>query len=544
MQGLAQIRKFSVSDDSSGGGLSRNYDLRKKLKLSQDEINKLHSKIGVYHLEIKEQNEELKASYLIIDLEREKFEGLYDLAPLAHFVTEHLGIIEGVNKAGVELLGISKETLLKRRFQSFVSPCSWEDFNRFLVNMKDKSGKQQIEIQLTLPDGRLIYTRLDGIKIAGSLPEDINYHINVIDITESINSKQALRDIKESLEMTLKASSAGTWNIDCSGSGTVFLDQYSLDILELEKFEFGGSVKDIIDLVHPDDHHRVRRLLLKSINGLKEIDIEFKVRIGKNRIKHVVVKGHEIKAYDKLIYFAGIVIDITDRKKLEEEAENIKHEQQKLLLSAILNAQEKERNTISTALHDSVCQLLYCIRLKLESTERAHHLVGGFKEIYHILNQAIKETRHISSELTPSVLRDFGLAEAITEMALLVSTDFFIVDAYVDHNTSLMDAGIQLYAFRMIQELINNCIKHAKATRAEIRVNMNNNMVMIRVSDNGIGLKKDVEQAIKGGMGISGIKNRVYLLNGKIEFNTEKKGLTVNILFKNIPGLQLEKSAG
>lgn len=539
MQGLAKAIKFSVADDLAGGGLPEDNGLREKTKLSQDAINILYNEIGVYHLEIKVQNEELRASYLTIDLEREKFEGLYDLAPIGYFVMNHLGVIEDVNTTGVELLGISKATLIKRRFQSFVSPCSWEDINRFLLNMKVKNGKQHTELQLTLPDARTIFIRLDGIAIGSAVPEDINYHISVIDITESINSKQILKDTRDRLEMTLKASSTGTWNIDCGGPGTVFLDQHSLDILEIEKFEFGGTVKDMIELVHVDDLHRVRQLVLKSINGLKEIDIEFKIRIGKNKIKHIAVKGHEIRTYDKLIYFAGIVIDITDRKNLEREAENILHEQQKLILSATLNTQEKERNNISTALHDSVCQLLYCIRLKLESTDRVHHLPGGFKEIYHLLDLAIKETRHISSELTPSVLRDFGLSEAVKEMALLVSTDLFQVETYVDHRAVLMDTEIQLYVFRMIQELINNCIKHAKATRADIRVGMNSNMVMIRVADNGIGLKDDVEQAIKGGLGISGIKNRVYLLNGKIDFNTAKKGLTVNIQFKNVNGLKV-----
>ncbi|MGY0034405.1 sensor histidine kinase [Pedobacter sp. NJ-S-72] len=206
-----------------------------------------------------------------------------------------------------------------------------------------------------------------------------------------------------------------------------------------------------------------------------------------------------------------------------------------------MTAQEKERNNVSRTLHDSVCQLLYGIKLNLESIEKTNSLKGEFKNVNQLLNQAIKETRQISYELTPSVLKDFGFVAGIKEMAQRTSTAHFQIDTHIDSAADFLHADVQLYIFRMIQELINNCIKHAKANRAEISVCLKNNRVSIRVADDGIGLNLNPynDKEVNAGSGLSGIRNRVYLLNGQIKFNNSQKGLTVTITFENTPELSV-----
>lgn len=501
-------------------------------KLTAEEINVLLNDLQVYQLELEMQNDELKASYQTLDEERAKFVGLYDLAPVGYFILDYLGIVEEANQNGVDLLGTSKQTILRRRFQSFIAAQSWEDFYGFLHRMQNADGKQSAEIKLMLPGEQIIYTRMEGIAISSIILTNIKYYITIIDITESRNAEQVLRETKERLEMTLKASSTGTWTIECK-SNTVQLDMHSFNIMGINSMKFNGTVKGLIELVYPDDQLYVRSQLMGAFNGLKDIDLEFRVVADKDEIKYIAAKGHEIKMLDDSTYFAGILMDITERKKMEQEAEMLKNGQQKLILSATLTAQEKERNNISRALHDSVCQILYGIKLNLESVERIHDLKGGFKNINELLNQAIKETRQISYELTPSVLKDFGFVAGIREMAQRTSTPHFQIDTYIDSAADFLAPDVQLYVFRMIQELISNCIKHAKANHAEIKVTITDELVMIRVADNGIGFKVDLEEASRKGSGLSGIKNRVYLLNGKIKVDHIKKGSVVTITFGN-----------
>ena len=505
-------------------------------QLTPDDINVLLNELQVYQLELEMQNDELKASYLTLDQERAKFVGLYDLAPVGYFILDYLGIVEEANQNGIDLLNISKQAILHRRFQSFISPKSWEDFYNFLHRMQHSDSKQSAEIKLKFLNGKVVYTRMEGIVVPSMVTADIKYYITVIDITESRNAQQILKETKERLEMTLKASATGTWKISW-GSNTVFLDSHSYKIMGINSWAFNGTVVGLISIIHPDDQQRVRQQLLNAVNGLKDIDVEFRVVDEFGQFKYITAKGHEVRVQEdsKSSYFAGILMDITERKKFEHETEILKNDQQKLILSATLTAQEKERNTISRALHDSVCQLLYGIKLNLESVERVQNLKGEFKNINQLLDQAIRETRQISYELTPSVLKNFGFVAGIKEMAQRTSTVHFQIDTYIDSSADFLHPDVQLYAFRMIQELINNCIKHAHATHAEVKVSFHNNQVIIRVTDNGIGLRLNIEEAFKSGSGLSGIKNRVYLLNGQIRFNNAKKGLVVTITFFNTP---------
>lgn len=501
--------------------------------LTAEEINILLNDLQVYQLELEMQNDELKASYATLDQERAKFVGLYDLAPVGYFILDYLGVVEEANQNGVDLLNMSKQTIIRRRFQSFIAPNSWQDFYNFLHRMQNNDGKQSSEIKLLLPHDQIVYTRMEGIVISSMIATEIKYYITLIDITESRNAQKVLKETKDRLEMTLKASATGTWTIEWDAN-KVFLDTHSVHIMGMDSWTFQGTIKSLIEIVHPEDQVQVREHLTNALNGLKEIDLEFRILIDGDQIKHIAAKGHEITVQDDKSYFAGILMDITEKKRMEKEAETLRNDQQKLIMLATLTAQEKERNTISSALHDSVCQLLYGIRLNIESVQRNHQLKGEFNNVNELLDQAIRETRQLSYELTPSVLKDFGFVAGIREMAQRTSSPDFKIDAFIDNNADSLSEEVQLYIFRMIQEMISNCIKHARASRAEIKVSCKDQQVLIKVQDNGTGLKTTIEEATKSGSGLSGIRNRVYLLNGKVKFNSSKKGLTVSMAL-NLP---------
>lgn len=188
---------------------------------------------------------------------------------------------------------------------------------------------------------------------------------------------------------------------------------------------------------------------------------------------------------------------------------------------------------ISSALHDSVCQILYGIKLNLQNFQLTNKLNKEFVNVNQLLDQAILETRQISYELTPSVLKDFGFTAGIKEMAQRLSTSKFLIKTKIKNTADLLHPKVQLYLFRIIQELINNSIKHSNANTAEIKVNIDKEIVSLVVSDNGKGFSTNVEELFKKGSGLRGIKNRVFLLDGTIDFQSTSKGTTILIKFKN-----------
>src|SRR5690606_9510164 len=123
---------------------------------------------------------------------------------------------------------------------------------------------------------------------------------------------------------------------------------------------FSGNTFDILESIHPEDRGKVNLGLRKAILGNKDIDIEF--RTNYHQAKVIAVKGHNIQAGEKR-FFAGLLIDRARQRRLEQEAENLRLNQQKMIMGITLTAQEKERAMISQVLHDSVCQLLYGIKL-------------------------------------------------------------------------------------------------------------------------------------------------------------------------------------
>lgn len=500
-------------------------------KITDQQLGVLLGELQVFQLELEMQNDELSASYQVIEKERSRFAGFFNLAPVGYFILDHMGMVEEANQTGADLLSISKSDISKERFQSFVAPEMWELFYSFLHKMQTNNDKQSCEIKLSFHEKDL-FTRMEGIGIMNSFTGRLQYYITVIDISESRAAQQKLIDTSQRLEMTLNASGTGTWTLEW-GSNKVFLDEFSNSLLELDPGEFDGSIQAFINLIHPDDQHQVRQTLINAIHNSKKADVEFRVHTKDGRIKTISAKGQEVRnGVANNNYFAGIIMDITEKKRLALEAQRLHSEQQKLILSATFKAQEKERYNISTALHDSVCQLLYGIRLNLQNTQHTYHLKDEFSNINQLLDQAIRETRELSYELTPSVLRDFGFTSGVKEMAQRLSTPGFQVKTSLTSSADLLDQDIQLYVFRMIQELINNCIKHAEATEAEIIVSTENDWVRLVVSDNGQGFQEDVDRSLASGSGIRGIKNRIFLLNGYMNVDTSHRGTRITIDFK------------
>jgi PAS domain S-box-containing protein len=213
------------------------------------------------------------------------------------------------------------------------------------------------------------------------------------------------------------------------------------------------------------------------------------------------------------------VIDITDQK-------NAKAKQEKQILKATLAAQENERKRISEALHNSVGQLLYGIKLKIDrQSENSHN--GDFQEL---LDQAIKETRNISFELAPSILKDFGLRVTLDEMAERLSDKGLTIRIRTNLNKRL-ELSMEVDLFRMIQELVNNSIKHAASM---ITMELKSaDIIIVEVTDNGTGFSHKKNQAISGS-GLAAIRNKLTLYNGEMNIESKGKGSLVRLILNEL----------
>ncbi len=206
-------------------------------------------------------------------------------------------------------------------------------------------------------------------------------------------------------------------------------------------------------------------------------------------------------------------IDITESERLKEETTRLKLRQQQALLSAILSTQEEERRRIAEALHNGVGQLLYATRLHLETLPPSEPVRAGL----HLLKEAIEATRTISFELTPSILEDFGLPIALQELVSRIPVSL-PVDLNLHGLAEPLPPLLATAVYRIVQELLNNVMKHAQAQEVFVQVSREDDQLHISVEDDGVGF--DADSPARTGIGLAGIRTRVGLLGGTFTINS------------------------
>ncbi len=212
--------------------------------------------------------------------------------------------------------------------------------------------------------------------------------------------------------------------------------------------------------------------------------------------------------------------DITEQKRLSRELILQEIQKQRLLTQATIDGQEKERHEIGKELHDNISQHLTTTKLYLEvAREKASDEVLEMITLAHKnLSDTINGLRQLSQSLVPPTFGDLGMIESVQDICdSLKRTHTFNVEFHHRHFVEeMLPANLKLMLFRIIQEQVNNIIRHAQANSIQIRLQGDAEYVFLNISDNGRGF--DLSH-YKKGLGLTNITNRADLFNGKVEIN-------------------------
>jgi two-component system, NarL family, sensor kinase len=215
--------------------------------------------------------------------------------------------------------------------------------------------------------------------------------------------------------------------------------------------------------------------------------------------------------------------------KLNDDIERIEEEKRVALLKASIQFQEEERQRISSDLHDDAGPLLATVRLYLNDNlvnqERAQQIQSIFSA-KQIIDEAITLIRNISHKLMPPTLKNFGLESATSDLfqkingsGVIKATSRF--HEYKDRLTS----ESEMLAFRVVQELVNNIIKHSNAGFIHLTQNINGDNLFLRIHHDGKGLLQPEFERLSyvgKGLGLKNINSRMKVLNGKITFEIDE----------------------
>lgn len=213
-------------------------------------------------------------------------------------------------------------------------------------------------------------------------------------------------------------------------------------------------------------------------------------------------------------------------KKLKnEEIANLKTEQELKELNAMMHGQEEERNRIASDLHDRLGARLSSIKLLFQSNQNETPSRLTSKLLSNI-NEAIRETREISHNLSTDILTRYGLEVALKDMVRSINESEQIkaeLATYGLRDRLLLEVERNIY--HICLELINNTIKHAEAQNIMLQISQTNGEINVFYEDDGKGF--DTQNIVKTGMGMRSIQSRVSTINGTASFNS-KPGKGIN----------------
>ena len=232
-----------------------------------------------------------------------------------------------------------------------------------------------------------------------------------------------------------------------------------------------------------------------------------------------------------LLVVSFLVITVLNQRKksvLQKSMSRLKEQQQNQLIEAAVRSEEVERHRIAEMLHDEVGALLSSSRIflvemntkNLDETDQEDHT-----KVKDLIDESLKKVRSISHNLHSSILKEFGLNEAIRHFMKTVSGGTTVSSQVeMDDNYVLSSAETDLAIYRIIQELVNNTLKHGHARHIRIQSWLNNNNLKVTLQHNGNGLSQQEFEELRfkqEGLGLKNIQNRIILLKGSILF--EKK---------------------
>jgi len=237
--------------------------------------------------------------------------------------------------------------------------------------------------------------------------------------------------------------------------------------------------------------------------------------------------------------FIIVFIVLYQRRQINEEKKlaEIQKQYQQGLLATALDSEEAERRRIAQDLHDDVGVLLSLTKMSINQMHQQwkkkypeeEQAVGKARSL---LEETILHVRKITRELVPTTLEQFGLEAAIEEFAGRIEG----VDApklFLEEGPELLPRQpqkVELALFRIVQELVNNAIKHAKCSEIHIHISRHFDKVELHIWDNGIGF--DAEGMMRqgsGGLGLRNIESRLSIIRGTVKYIALKPGSRAEI---------------
>jgi PAS domain S-box-containing protein len=344
------------------------------------------------------------------------------------------------------------------------------------------------------------------------------------DITERVYAERALRESEARLREAQRMAHLGNWELDLVNNALTWSDEIPR-IFEIEPERSGASYEDFLASVHPDDRDAVNTASTRSARERVPYEITHRLLMTDGRIKHVHVRYET--AYDehgRPLRSTGTVQDISEQKQVEAELRGYAHRLREVS-RRLAQVQEMERRQVAGELHDSMGRDLTALAINLDliRAQLPAQVLAGVEErlddAQALVGAAMQNVRSVVAGLRPALLEEWGLLPALRWYAVEFSKRAAIpVDVVITGQEARLPDEAELALFRVAQEALLNCTKHARASRIDISLEMIPGRATLTITDDGAGFI--VENLDSGrrtpGLGLALMHERMEAVGGRL----------------------------
>ena len=368
-------------------------------------------------------------------------------------------------------------------------------FDQFMINNEGKKLRFEVtKVPLFEPDGK----RLGMVIVAK-------------DITKSKNEEERLKLLETFITNTTEGIIITQANADdFIGQEIIYVNDAYLNLTGYSREEIIGKTPGILQGPNTDKNELARIRKAIENNEPCEIEIINYKKNGEEFWSNIAI-APVFDENGNTLYWIGIKRDISDSKKQEQ---NVK--------KAIVGAQESEKHFIGRELHDNIAQLLVGSNILLGTIEgKAERDTKAITQIAQNIHKALVEIRNMSHQLAPAKFRGNTFILTISELLKSINTNnkFIIHTHFDDIDETRLSSDLQLNLYRILQEQLQNIIKHANATTIEVSIYFSDNTIKMRIYNNGEGFYEALSTRSRG---LQNIKNRTEMFSGFYTINTSE----------------------
>lgn len=223
-----------------------------------------------------------------------------------------------------------------------------------------------------------------------------------------------------------------------------------------------------------------------------------------------------------LVFFYLLIVQLHRRRIMhEKELLDLKVQYEQVIMQSQLEIQEQTFRNISQEIHDNIGQVLSLAKLNLNTIQASGPTQEQLEITEQLLGKAIADLRDLSKSLNSDKITNLGLVSAIEQELKMIEKSLGIrVDFLYDENELVVSDEQTIVVFRMVQEILNNCIKHAKASVLDVHITTSAGKSCITVKDNGVGFDIHCLNEKETGIGLKSMQRRAELINAHVRIES------------------------